>query len=77
MTGQVCYRCRRVSDGSESDARWVRKWEVQKTPAICFMVHTYCPECIQYIDNHPDVAMDQAADQRKTLEPGSAHPRNH
>jgi len=81
MTVQVYHRCRRASDGSESVERWVRKWVVQNHPAICFMVITYCPDCVQYIDScdlsFPGVAMDQTAGERKTLEPGSAYPRNH
>ena len=57
---QVCHLCRDVSDGSETDARWVTKQVYrQKTgidPATCFKTYTYCPECFQYMADYQKAA---------------------
>jgi hypothetical protein len=53
---QVCHMCRRVSDGSESTERWVTKQVYREItgidPATCFMMHTYCPKCLQYLSDY-------------------------
>jgi len=61
MTLQVCHMCRRVSDSSESEQRWVTKEVYQERTGYQVLLgaiwcQQYCPECLKYLSGYRKAA---------------------